>query len=89
MIVQQTTIYLTVIMISLFGFMALIFSINMEKKNKEKELEMKYQQHPSKKVTKTEKNDQILFTLNFMLERNILTVQEYNKLMVKCLPHME
>lgn len=85
-------IYLIISVISLLGFIALIFGISVENKRKEKELEMKYQKPspvPAKKIPKKDKNDQILFTLEFMLQNNIITTQEYNKLMVKCLPFME
>lgn len=91
--IEHLGIYLIIVVLSTLGFIAVVYGITYDNKMKMKELELKYKNTtdkvPSKKVTKTEKNDQILFTLNFMLERNILTVQEYNKLMVKCLPHME
>lgn len=81
---------LTVIALALLGFLAIIFVTTMERKQKEKEHEMKYQNTvPSKKLPKKQQNDEIIDTLNFMLQNGIIDTKEYNTLMVKCLPYME
>lgn len=87
---DQTLMYLVIIFFSLLGFIAIVYVTASERKQKEKELEMKYQNTvPTKKIPKKQKNDEIIDTLNFMLAHNIIDTKEYNTLMVKCLPFME
>lgn len=86
----QTSYYLMVLGSSLLGFLCLLYIVTLDRKQKEKELELKYRNPlPSKKIPKKEKNDEIIDTLNFMLQNNIISHQEYNQLIVKCLPYME
>lgn len=84
----------------LIGVLITVFSITMKHKRKQqefeiaKELNKRYQQPTQQPETKIQhivkpKHDEVIDTLNFMLEHQIIDTTEYNQLLVKSLPFLE
>jgi len=76
----------------LLGFIVLIYGLSLiatlisKSSKRDREIE---EDDPIVKLPHKRKTDEIIDTLEWMKALGIIDTQEYNKLMVKCLPHLK